>query len=663
MKKFYMILVVFFLVLPLDAQMINLWKPVYEEVGSFLDFNRNSNFSTYNSDNMLLIDQEFANTRPMLVRTGNGGVTWDTLFRTKSFQYEINSVFLINNDKMIWVGDSLEYQGNDGGYNTYYRRSGVFAVSANGGKDWAVSKLDSNTLLDYVVFVNDSCGLISQSRVGNKYNVDMIFRDTLLFSTDLFKTYRKIAVPENYSYVDYIHMFSESHFIVRVLNSKESRYFYYETTDQGLTWTEFMKADKVNDIDFVSRDIIYKIESTRNHLNQYSSIIYKTTNGGATWVDIFAPKHHRWSNYYMISIDAADENNVIVVGSNSSIYRSRDGGNNWSKEFAPNIDGGLAMEYDAIYDVVFPDVETAYIATGGYLFKTAGEMALQRPVFVEIGNGVRVNPKDLKVSVHPVEGATRYRIKLATDNSNVFDFETLEHPMFDTTITDTAVIVPNLEYDRCYYAAAKAINDDSESEWTIRASLFCTMKSTNFVEPPIFVKPQAGELVKSNIVDIVWTKVAEAEEYELSIGYDPYIESFSYSNLKDTLVAGIELMYDMLYSVRVRVSKGEKISDWRYLSFKIYDPTGIEDLVETSDYDVSFYPNPANDYLNIIINSKNEINESDLPVRIFNSFGETVLESIISTTTESHRISLDALASGTYFLQCGNSVKKFIVVK
>lgn len=663
MKKVYFILAAFMFVCPLDAQMIHLWKPVYEEVGSFLDFNRNTNFSTIGSENMLLIDQEFANTRPMLVRTQNGGVTWDTLYRTKSFQYEINSICLITNDKMIWVGDSMEYQGNDGGYNTYYRRSGVIGVSTNGGKDWALSKIDSNTMLDYVVFVNDSCGLISCSPVGNKYNIDMPFRDTLLFSTDLFKTYRKIAVPEDYSNVDYIHMFSESHFIVRVLNSKESRYFYYETLNQGLTWTEFMIADKVNDLDFVSRDIIYKIETSRNHLNQYSSIVYKTTNGGATWENVFTPEHHRWKSYFMNSISAADENNVIVVGSNSSIYRSSDGGMNWSKEFAPNVDGGLVMEYDTFYDVVFADAETAYIATDGYLFKAESEMALQRPVFVEIGNGVKISPLDLKVKIHPVEGATRYRIKLSTDNSNYFDFETLEHPMFDTTITDTAVIVPNLEYDRCYYAAAQAINDETESEWTIRASLFCTVKSSDYVEPPFFVKPLAGELLKTNIVDISWTKVAEAEEYELGIGYDPYIEVHSFANLKDTLVEGIELMYDMQYTVKVRVTKGEKITDWRYMSFKIYDPTGIEDLVETSGYDISFYPNPSNDYLNIIINTKNDTNESDLPVRIINSFGEIVLESTIEMNLANNRINLDGLPIGTYIIQCGNSVKKFAVVR
>jgi len=69
--------------------------------------------------------------------------------------------------------------------------------------------------------------------------------------------------------------------------------------------------------------------------------------------------------------------------------------------------------------------------------------------------------------------------------------------------------------------------------------------------------------------------------------------------------------------------------------------------------EVTLYPNPTNNYLNIKIN-----NNKDYLFKVYNSFGKLIL------TTNKHKINISQYPSGTYFLEVNNNkYKKFKWIK
>jgi PKD repeat protein len=73
-------------------------------------------------------------------------------------------------------------------------------------------------------------------------------------------------------------------------------------------------------------------------------------------------------------------------------------------------------------------------------------------------------------------------------------------------------------------------------------------------------------------------------------------------------------------------------------------------------------PNPAGDYIEIDLErcpTSARCWTSD-KVRIYNSIGECVMESAIHTMTASHRMNVESLSPGIYFLRCGGQTTKFV---
>ena len=59
--------------------------------------------------------------------------------------------------------------------------------------------------------------------------------------------------------------------------------------------------------------------------------VFKTTDGGASWVQIAVPTALiPTGNHTFYAIDAIDANNVLVGGSNNSMYRTANGGTTWN---------------------------------------------------------------------------------------------------------------------------------------------------------------------------------------------------------------------------------------------------------------------------------------------------------------------------------------------
>jgi hypothetical protein len=73
-------------------------------------------------------------------------------------------------------------------------------------------------------------------------------------------------------------------------------------------------------------------------------------------------------------------------------------------------------------------------------------------------------------------------------------------------------------------------------------------------------------------------------------------------------------------------------------------------------------PNPASDYIEINLD-KVILSEAKNPVKIYNTFGECVMTQFIHPMTPSHRMNIEHLPVGIYFIQFGNYTEKFMVVR
>ena len=86
----------------------------------------------------------------------------------------------------------------------------------------------------------------------------------------------------------------------------------------------------------------------------------------------------------------------------------------------------------------------------------------------------------------------------------------------------------------------------------------------------------------------------------------------------------------------------------------IVDVTGIDEL---SANNVQVYPNPTNGEFVTITGLK----ESDTNVKILNTLGALVLESVVNSNSAS--IDISKLSMGTYFIQLINSKSNSVVTK
>jgi hypothetical protein len=79
-------------------------------------------------------------------------------------------------------------------------------------------------------------------------------------------------------------------------------------------------------------------------------------------------------------------------------------------------------------------------------------------------------------------------------------------------------------------------------------------------------------------------------------------------------------------------------------------------------YRIIIHPNPASVYIEINLD-KVILSEAKNPVKIYNTFGECVMNDSIHPMTPSHRMNIDHLPAGLYFIQIGNYSEKFMVVR
>lgn len=643
--RFQILIILFICTVASEAQIVNSWSIIKDTNGLKPTTHFVKAMSALSKDVFAVALNPKDGYGPAVVFTDNGGEKFETVINGSIKGYYIHDIAMPSEDKIICVS------------NKY------LMTTTDKGKTWKTTSLEAKTAFDCVAMLNDSCGLISKNKIqlAIPYG-ELLENDTLLYSDDFFASYKKIILPDTIINVNYIKMFSNTHFIIGFNNEiLGSEYGYYETTDQGNTWVKKLISNQVFYLEYVTKDIAFKIETPiYPYFDRSKYLVKKTTNNGQSWETVLAPQEITEDYQIGPYIAAADANNVIVYLPKIGIFRTQDGGIHWEKESLPPLYNQEDLLENSFNFIKSPEPNLSYLYVDNYLFKSTGQKQLANPEFIEYPKDCIIN-KNIIVGVKPVDFAEQYHIVLHEIRKVTGKPDQSKEPVLDTISSSPTIEIPPLKKSSSYYAKAKALSKTLSSEYTVVSKLFCINSNDDFIFPPNIVFPSNFSSISQNSVDIVWESVPNADSYHVIVDNELELESFL--DLTDTVIYNFKLVYNSSYLISVRVKIGDEYSEYGKYRFRNVLPTSIKDLIKTNEFDISFFPNPAQNYIEIINNQPEKMNYETVPLRIFNVFGEIVLEGTLNNNDKNQRLDISGLSNGIYFLSVSNRAQKFIISK
>lgn len=259
--------------------------------------------------------------RGMVLRTTDGGLTWNELTNIYINIVRLDDIHFVNRQIGIVVGD-------DGGK--------IFRTS-NGGVSWNLIESGITPVLRAVDFFNENTG-IAVGRYG-------IIRRT----TNAGESWANPQVNQATEQLFGLHIFDQT-FACAV-----GEFTIVTTTDAGLTWYKqsYTYPEWVMGVYFVTRQKGFAVGTNGK--------IFKTTNGGVTWVEnaTITPQN------ILRRVAFADELYGIAVGDLGTIARTTDGGDTWAKV-------QLSEPYlNSFFTISFVSETVGYAAgDGGIILKT-----------------------------------------------------------------------------------------------------------------------------------------------------------------------------------------------------------------------------------------------------------------------------------------------------
>jgi photosystem II stability/assembly factor-like uncharacterized protein len=236
------------------------------------------------------------NAGPKLMKTTDGGVHWNEL-NTGVSAYAFRDVYFVNNN----LGFAT--------YSDFSTGDGVIKTT-DGGMTWDSLTFKNNKHdKQYVYFADENLGFVSGY-------------STLYRTTDGGDNWDTLTVASG-STPGY---YEESNSNVTFINSTTGFFgrkgHIFKTIDRGDTWTDAPIDNHTmpTQIQFVSDSIGYFISAT-DTFGVHSHILYKTTDGGNSWLDLTneLPTAGIWSLFF------SDENTGYLAGS-TGILKTTSGG-------------------------------------------------------------------------------------------------------------------------------------------------------------------------------------------------------------------------------------------------------------------------------------------------------------------------------------------------
>jgi len=271
-----------------------------------------------------------------LLRTSNGGLTWDVIIYDNN--YEVKNISFP--DQFTGYAAGSKYFGVDN-YKT------VLLKTTNAGVTWDSISTSFNGDPFSFYFINNNTGLIS-------------------FWNSIFKTTNSGI---NWNLINNSSGMSMFQFLDSLKGFGLNFYGYIlKTTDGGINWQR-LSDPKFNVFNFVNSDICYSVG--------YGGRIARTSNGGNNWIR----QDTRITDESLWDISFSDNNTGFITGEYGTLLKTVNGGTNW-------ILTDFNVDLSAIGKA---DSQTWYIASFGKILKTTNTGLTWDTLYVELPSITRLD--------------------------------------------------------------------------------------------------------------------------------------------------------------------------------------------------------------------------------------------------------------------------------
>lgn len=515
-----------------------------------------------------------------------GGIVNAQWVQKHSDVYQLyNSVFFVDTSYGFVAG----YQ---------YPDPAFILKTTDGGENWTQSNIDgSPSSLSFVSYDLGYCaafnGIYKTTDGGDNWNLN--YQDNIHYCSVQF-------MDDNVGFA--------------VGNEYPENLYLAKTIDGGLNWNKTLVA--LED----GNPIIKMVNATTGFIvAEYSSNIYKTTDGGDNWNIVF---NDSTSSYPVWDISFSDELNGFAGYISNKILITSDGGNTWSKKFIPltfvsNIQtienhcwvSGFGVGYNAIiYSDDFGDTWTPIFEEDSLGFEDI--------FFSDLNNGWLCSHSFVSApiyngSIYKIESDWLSHIVIPSTPQQIY-------PANNSNFEQTTV---DFEWEKLNYSLTR----------------FQVSTDSLFNSFYVLVNPVNGDT------------------------------TFSGNNLFIENIKSIGFPFDQKYYWRVRSENLNGVSDWSETwSFTTSSLTNVEEINSPVRFSLSQnYPNPFNPSTKISWQSSVTSHQT---LKLYDVLGNEVATLVDEyRNAGSFEIEFDAseLSSGIYFykLTAGSFVetKKMILLR
>lgn len=380
---------------------------------------------------------------------------------------------------------------------------------------WRIRNASENTNVhapmdnNYNVTAGNSGQLQSSSIAGSGVKDNNLqWSNTWSFKTSRSAKPRvKLSLPANYS----ANLSTDLSFRWDKIDGV-SKYRVMVSTDDSFTNPEYDET--------VSKTH-YKINGLKSGQTYFWGV---QAEGSNKWSDTWVFKTGRKGTVPAVTLTAPDNNSSSQSRSLTFKWKKIDGVTNYRVMVAtdntfsdPEYDKTVSKTSYTIDDL--EGNETYYwgvMASGSdqwsdtWVFKTGNsdDQSIPRARLTAPENNTNNQPTEVTFKWKKIDGISKYRVMVATDNS-------FNNPEYDETISETSYTIDNLENNETYYWGVKANGSDKWSEtWSFKTG------EGGSVSQPTLTAPENNSKGKPKNLTFKWKKIDGISKYRIMVSTD-----------------------------------------------------------------------------------------------------------------------------------------------